>query len=374
MNSNSISVRAFMVLVIMFTIGTSILIAPAGLALLGHQDAWMSSIIGIAANGVFLVLYIALEKQGRDKSIIELSLSAFGKWIGGLLGFAFIAFFHLLAALMVGDLGFFLTTQIVPETPIEVLQLLFVIVVLFAARAGAVVYARAAEIFFPLLVCMFILLILSMIPIMDHRNFLPMLEFGVKPVLKGSFSYIGLQETVVLLMLYPYVNKTGGRNKAMAIGLLIGGIFLVVTTVCCIGVMGASVTANQQFPAYVLAKKISIGHFLERIEGVMMFIWVLTIAVKVIITFDAAARGLAQLTRAKDSRPFILPMGFGLIVLSLICYPNSVFVNNFLAKNWTPFALIFMLFIPLLLLVVLAVKNHFEESKLSNPTAETEDY
>ncbi|WP_042166502.1 GerAB/ArcD/ProY family transporter [Paenibacillus gorillae] len=352
-----LNVRTFTILVIFFMIGTSILITPAGLAYEAKQDAWIAAILGVLLDAMLAYLYVALGERFGQKTLIQLCISAFGKWIGALFALSYIVFFLLLASLMVGDLGFFMTTQIMPETPIEILQILFVIIVVAVIRGGMTVYSRAAEIFLPLMIFMFGLLILSMIHIVDYRNFQPILEFGVKPVIKGGYSFYGLQETVVLLMLYPYVKRTGNRRNAFVGGVLIGGLVLIITTACCIGVMSYAVTSNQLYPAYVLAKKISIGHFLERIEGVMMFIWIISIIIKVVITFDAAVIGTAQLCKLKESKPIVVPMGFSLVVIALLCYPNTIFIKDFLSRNWSPFATMFMVFVPLLLLLVLSLRK-----------------
>ncbi|MFF2091371.1 endospore germination permease [Paenibacillus sp. NPDC058174] len=352
-----ITVRTYTILVILFMIGTSILITPAQLAHEAKQDAWIAAIFGIVLNSLLALLYVSLGERFGQKTLIELCIAAFGKWIGALLALCYIGFFLLLASLMVGDLGFFMTTQIMPETPIEILQILFVILVVAVIRGGIAVYSRAAEIFLPLMIFMFSLLIISMLHIIDYRNFQPMLEFGLKPVIRGGYSFFGLQEIIVLMMLYPYVKRSGNRRNAFVGGVLVGGVVLIITTACCIGVMSFLVTSNQLYPAYVLAKKISIGHFLERIEGVMMLIWVISIMIKVVITFDAAVLGLSQVCKLKESKPIVIPMGFGMIVLALLSYPNTIFVQDFLSKIWSPFATIFMVFVPLLLLLALSVRK-----------------
>ncbi|QGG57488.1 GerAB/ArcD/ProY family transporter [Paenibacillus sp. B01] len=350
--NTSISARGFAVLTVYFMIGTSILIAPAGLALAAKQDAWMAALFGVGLNIALVALYAALGKLRQHESLVQMCVSALGRWAGGLLGLAFVAFFYLLASLMIGDLGYFLTTQNLPETPIEVLQLLFVLLAVYAVRLGKSAYSRAAELFFPFLLLLFTLLVLTTLPRIDPRNFEPLLEFGLRPIVKGGINLFALQEMIVLLMLYPYVRRAAGRSGAMIGGTVLGGIVLVVTTAASIGVLCAGVTANQLFPAYALAKNISIGHFLERIEGMIIFIWVLSILIKIVITFDATLIGLGQLFGLRSTLALTLPLGVGMVVVAQLCYPNTVFVQDFLSKNWTPFASIFLVFAPLLLYAV----------------------
>ncbi|ULL18787.1 spore gernimation protein [Paenibacillus sp. H1-7] len=349
-NKEIINMRTFTILVAFFTVGTSILITPSGLAHEAKQDAWLACIAGIAANLLLAYLYIVLGKRSGGLTLVQFSEHVLGKWIGKAVSLVFILFFYLLASLMVGDLGYFLTSQILQETPIEVLQLLFILIVVVTVRSGFIVYTRAAVFFFPWMIALFLLLILPLIPKVNVKQFLPVLEFGVKPIARGGFTFQGLQETVVLFMFYPYVHKLKGHWNGFISGVLIGGAILLATTIGSIAVLGVSLTANQLFPAYTLAKTMSIGHFLERVEGIMILIWVLSIFFKIVLTFHAALSGLAQLANVKDEKPFVVPLALGLVVLSLMCYPNTIYINEYLSKNWSPFSLIFTLLLPLLLL------------------------
>ncbi|MFB9756173.1 endospore germination permease [Paenibacillus hodogayensis] len=359
-----LEVRTFTVLVIFFTIGTSILIAPSGLAAEAKQDGWLGCIIGIALNLLVVLLYVVLAERYPGLSLVQYCEAVLGRWLGKAAGLLFVAFFYLLASLMIGDLGFFLASQIMPETPMEVVQILFIIVVGLAVRAGLAVYSRAAEIFFPWLLLLLAVLIVPLVPKLQLHNVTPVLEYGIKPVLKSGFSLFGLQETVVMLMIYPLVSKGKGRIRGLVLGTAIGGFVLFIITLWSIAVLGASLSANQLFPAYTLAKNINIGHFLERVEGVMIFIWILSIFVKIAITFHSVALGTAQLFRVSDEKPFVWPLALGMLAISLICYPNTIYVKDFLAKNWTPFAIVFMVLLPVLLLCMSMIRGH--DAKKSN--------
>ncbi|QJC53180.1 hypothetical protein HGI30_17455 [Paenibacillus albicereus] len=47
----------------------------------------------------------------------------------------------------------------------------------------------------------------------------------------------------------------------------------------------------------------------------------------------------------------------GMVVVAEMSYPDTVFVQDFLSKNWTAFASIFLLYVPLLLYVVLRFRG-----------------
>ncbi|TDG00358.1 GerAB/ArcD/ProY family transporter [Paenibacillus piri] len=345
----TINRRSFAVLVTFFMTGTSILITPSGLAISAKQDAWVACLIGIGMNLATGLLYVLLGQRLGGQTLVQFCESTLGKWLGKAVSAGFVLFFYLLASLMVGDLGYFVTSQIMQETPMEVLQMLFMIVVVMAVRSGFIVYTRAALVFFPWLLLLFLVLIVPLAPKFQFRNFMPFLEYGFKPVLHGAFTFWSLQELIVMLMFYPLVAGASVRRNGFATGILIGGAILLLTTIGSIAVLGQKLTANQLFPAYTLAKNISIGHFLERVEGIMISIWVLSIFLKIVLTFHAALIGFVQLLNLKSEKPLIAPLALGMIVLSLMCYPNTIYVNDYLGKNWGPFSSMFTLFLPLAL-------------------------
>jgi len=345
-----ISIRAFTILTFFFMIGTSILIAPGGLAVDAKQDAWLACAVGVIINLALVWLYVLLGERHYSETLL-------GKWAGKLVGLLFLLFCYLLASLLVGDMGYFMTSQIMPETPIEVLQVLFMVTVVVVVRQGMKGYAMASEILFIWIVILIFVFIAPLVPVFDHRRMLPVMEYGAKPVLKGAGHFFGLQEMSVLLMIYPFVSSGKGRKNAFLLGTALGGLVLIVTTLGSIGVLGDDLTANNIYPVYTLAKNIKLGRFVERIEGLMIFIWVCTIFVKTTLVFHATVIGSSQLTGIKDQRVFLWPLAMGMIVVSLACYTSIIYIQYAISIYWAPFASLFLLFIPGLLLLVSLIRR-----------------
>ncbi|SFK82462.1 spore germination protein KB [Paenibacillus sp. 1_12] len=357
-SKETIKARSFMNLVIMFAVGTSILIAPSGLVTDAKQDAWMASILGIFINILLVLLYTTLGNRYPNKTFVEYCIISLGPWIGKIISLLFVGFCYILASLMLGDVGMFLTSQIMPDTPMEILKIIFTFVIIMAVRAGLKVYTHAVEIFIIWMLGLFILLILPSIPKFHFDQLYPLLEFGIKPVFKGAYNFLVLQEMFVLLMFYPYVSAGAKERKNSFIkGMGIGGSLIIIMTLSSILVLGPALTANQLFPAYALAKHINIGEFLERIESLMMFLWILSIFVKITLTFHATVLGIAQIFKIKDEKPFIWPLAIGMIVLSSMCYPNTIFVIHLLSHSWAAFSLTFMLVLPLLVFSVSLIRG-----------------
>lgn len=369
LEKGKIGVRQFTVLVMIFTIGSSILVAPAGLASVAKQDAWIAAILGVGMSMFFVWLYNTLGKQFPNRTLAEYSEQILGKWVGKTVSLLFVSYFFILAALLLREIGDFMTTQIIPETPIQSIHIIFLGIVIMGTRIGLEPLSRASEIFFPWIIGLLFFLMIALTPEIDFRKMEPILEEGMKPVLRATFPFLGLPflELVVFLMIFPYVNRTKEAGKAFFIGTLIGGIILILITMLTIFVLGPDFAARQMYPSYVLAKKINIADFLQRMEVIMAGIWFLTIFFKLTICFYASALGLAQTLKLRDYRILTFPLGMILVVLSLVASPHIVYFHTFIKEIWTPYSLTYGLFFPLILLGVTVIRKKYGNDTKTEP-------
>ncbi|PLR79099.1 spore gernimation protein [Bacillus sp. V3-13] len=354
LENGQISVRQFTVLTILFMLGPAILFSPSVLAAEAKQDAWMAAALGVGIGLLFVWLYTTIGNRFPGMTLVEYCEEILGKWLGKIVALLYFSFFFILAALLLRNIGDFVTVQIMPETPIEVIHIMFLSVVVMGTRLGLEPIARAGEILMPWTIIFFLIVVFSIIPQIDFQKIQPVFEGGIKPVIRGSLSVVAFPylETVIMLMLYPFVNSINKVRKAFFTGSLIGGIVIIIITALCILVLGADYTARNLYPSFVLARKIDIADFLQRVEAIVAGMWFITIFFKLTICFYASVLGLAQTFKLKEYRPLTLPLGMILVVLSIIVSPNMVYFQTLLSKIWFPYTLTFGFFLPLLLLVV----------------------
>jgi len=274
LDNGKISSRQFSVLVALYIIGSAILNIPALLAISAKHDAWIAAIVAMTVGLLVLPLYIHLGNRFSHVTFTWYTEKVMGKWLGRMIALLFfVSFPFLIAILSLRNLGDFMTTQILQDTPIQAIHIIFMIVIIMGVRLGLEPFARAVEIFFPLVIVILLILVVLISPQVKFENVQPLLEEGFKPVLKSALTFIAypLLEPIILIILFPFIKRTERNGMALFIGTFIGGIVLVVITTLTILVLGSN-TANIAFPSYTLAKRISIGHFLERIEVIMAVI------------------------------------------------------------------------------------------------------
>ncbi|QDQ02889.1 GerAB/ArcD/ProY family transporter [Lysinibacillus fusiformis] len=360
MEKEIISSRQFTIITLLYSIGTAILIIPASIAKDVKQDAWIVATVGVLLSLLLVKLFVSLGKKTPNLTFVEANEKILGKFFGKFTSIGFIILTFLSAGELLYFIGIFMKTEVMPETPTTAFALLFSLIIIFATYLGIEIFARSAEILFPLFMFIFIVFVVCISPEIKIENIQPVFEASSKSILLSIFTFMSIFSfpMVVLLMIFPsVVNVQKSAQKGFYIGAIVGGIVLIIIIALSILVLGASNTSQRAFPSYALAQRISIGNFLQRIEIIMAFMWITSIYIRTFIYFYASVIGIAQILKIKDHRPLILPLGMIFIVLSQIVHPNIVHSNNYNKEIWPIFSSVFAIFLPLLLLFVAKLRK-----------------
>lgn len=368
MDNQTITPRQFMFLVILFTVGSSILIVPTPLTANAKQDAWISISLSVGVGLILIFFYNHIATLMKGQTFVQATISVFGNWFGRIILFFYLSFLYVLASLVLRNIGDFMTTQIIPETPLQFTHILFLIVVIWGAYLGIEVLGRTSEMFMPWIVFLLIFLTITLIPQMKTENLQPLFGDGIMAIMTTSSFVVGtpLLEMVTFFMILPYVKESKTKKRAWLLGTFIGGAILTFITLLCILVLGSDITALNTYPSYKLAQKINIAGFLEGLEIIVAIIWMLTIFFKMAILYYSTTVGVAQFLTMDDHRPLLLPLGMGMVVLSIIAYPDVAYFETFINETWFPYAFTHGLIIPVIVWIGLLFKRKKQNQTQKN--------
>ncbi|MNB85227.1 Spore germination protein B2 [compost metagenome] len=366
--TTGISALQFFILTFGLTIGMSILVTPSGMAHIAREDAWIASLISMLINLLMVILYIALARLYPGQTLYEILESVTGKWPGKLLTLAYLFYFISLIGTLLGNLGFFVSGEVMPETPPEVVQIIFLIAAIISARKGIIILARVGELFFPWVVVLLLILVLALIPQIEWNYIKPVLEDGWMPVLQAGLQASIFQEVIVLMVFLPLVRQNKPRERAYFLGIAAGDLVLSAIVLLSVLVLGIEQTENSTFPAYALAKTINIGNILQRVEGILITIWILTYFIKISVLFLSMLQGLRSIFGLKRHNHLIYPLAALFMIIAWNTYINTVYVNDIIATVWMKFASLFLLVIPAILYVTALVRVKLLKQKKPEPS------
>jgi len=348
-----ISSRQLTILAILITVGDSILILPSIPLHEAKRDAWMSAILGLALGLLVVLLFVSAAKINNKLTLIELNKKILGSWIGNSLSLLFLGYVLLSISAYLREVGDFAISQVMPDTPIQAIEILLLLIVIMGVRLGLETFSRVAELWFPGYIMLSFVLIFTLVPTIDLNKIQPIFDQGFKPILRGTIACIALpfMELVIFMMIFPSVNKPNEIKRGMFLGALLGGILLIIAVTLVILVVGAEPSANSIYPSYDAVKRISVGEFFQRVEATFALMWIVTVYYKITLYFYAFVKGMSQLLMLKNDRMLTLPTSMIIIVLSLVIAPNISYYDNFTAKYWPYLDLTFCVFLPILLLI-----------------------
>ncbi|KPN97240.1 endospore germination permease [Lysinibacillus sp. ZYM-1] len=360
MEKEIISSRQFTIITFLLSIGTAILIVPSSIASSSKQDAWIAASIGVVLSLLVVKLFLTLGDQTPTLNFIEANEKLLGRFFGKITVVGFLSLTLFAGGELLYFIGAFMKTEVMPETPTLAFALLFIIIIMYATYLGLENFARSAEILFPMFVLIFIFFVVSITPQIKFENIQPIMEASKTSILYSIIRFISVFSfsLVMLLMIYPAsVNVQQSSKKGFYIGMLLGGFVLVTLITLSILVLGPANTASRTFPSYALAQRISIGNFLQRIEIIMAFMWIVSIFIRTFMYFYTTVVGIAQIMKLKDHRPLILPMGIIMVGLSQIVHPDIVHSNIYNDEIWPIYAFVCTILLPILLLIVAVIRN-----------------
>ncbi|KNH16495.1 spore gernimation protein [Priestia megaterium] len=354
-----LSAAQFRILVIFYSLGDTILVVPGSLTADSKQEAWIPAILGVGVGVLLVWMYIKLSSLYPNKTLIELNEAILGKWLGKFVSLLFVASTLLFCSQVLFYVGSFLTTRIIIQTPMLAVHILFMGIVIVGVRLGIETIARCAEILFPWFVIPFLILVFSIFPQIHYENLQPLLEVGVKPIIRSILVFTSITSLtfIVLLTVFPaHVAEPDQRNRAFFTGSLIGGGIMIIILLLGILVLGNTYTRIALYPSYELARRIEVADFLKNIEVIMAIMWFLSLYFKTSLYYYATVSGLAQILELKNYRILTLPLGIIAVTFSLIVYPSIPYEQTWDRDTWIPYSLLFGLFYPLGLLIVWKIR------------------
>ncbi|WGD64902.1 spore germination protein GerKB [Bacillus subtilis] len=363
MEKARISIRQLFVMIIIFELGSSLLITPGSMA---GRDAWIAVLLGCAIGLFLFYLYQGIYQCYPNSSPKEYMDDMLGTKLSWLFSFLYILYFAYIAARVLRDFGEMLLTFAYHDTPIIIVNALLMVVSIYAVRKGIEVLARVAELLFGVMYLLgaigLVLIIVS--GTIDPHNLKPVLANGISPILHSVFTqtmYVPFGEVVLFVMIFPILNDRKDVKKMGMIAMAISGLVVALTVAINISVLDVDLTLRSQFPLLSTIQTI-------KVEGFDVF-FMLTLIIggffKVSLYLYATVVGTSTLFKEKNLSQLAYPMGLGILILSLTIATNfSEHLNEGLnvvpLYIHLPFQLLFPLF---LFIVAVWKKKRREKSK-----------
>lgn len=341
-------------------LATGILLVPSITAAKAGRDMWLSPLWGSLAGVLTVYIAFQLNKFYPKETIIQYSKHIIGRILGKILGFVYLFFYLHVNGIIIREYGEFISGNFLLKTPSIIILASMTLVCAMAVRGGLEVISRSAQIFIPIVILLWIMVVVMLTMDLEPTNMLPIFENGLIPSLLGAAAPTAwFSEYILLAFLLPYLTD---RQKGLKWGMLsvFSVLFIMVVTNFVALFLFGEITADLVYPVMNAGKYISVAEFFEHLESVIMAIWITGTFIKISVFYYALALGTAQWLNLSEYKSVVLPLGLLLVLFADWSAPNLTQLKSLLGTSLVFYLLSIQLFIPSLLLFLVVVQRKFK--------------
>lgn len=266
-------------LYISVTLSTAVVFLPYLIAGESFQDSWISVLLGTAVALPFCLVGIALANRFPEKGLEEILETILGKILGKVFGVIYAILFLYVSALVIRQLEEFFLLAIMPETPALAFRVLYVLVLALGVYEGTLAILRTNVYVVPVGIVVVGLVVVLATTKMEFFNLTPVFTINLEGILRGGFLVLGwlLQFPLIILIFFKYLETAKLKPRIRLEGILsvvVVGLAMVAGAVGSIAIFGPRQTATMLYPAFSMARVISVGGFVEHVEITFVAVWV----------------------------------------------------------------------------------------------------
>lgn len=336
-----------------------------------HLDAWLTYLLPSLYALLIGLVFTQLARRFPRMHLFEINMTVFGRWIGTCVNLIIIV--HLWMALMrdLRSFGKFIGTILLPNTPQEILVLLFVLLLAFYGRTSIEVVGRVNDLFFPFFFLMFLLLPFLLSNELDRHLIQPVLNVAPVKYLYANVLGIGWFGDILVAGAFLHTIWSSKQiRSAFRHGTLIAALLLTLSLLMQLLVLGPVIPGHMLYPNYSLVQHIHITDFLDRIDLFILSIWYPITACKAILIYLAMLTGVSSLLKERDYTSINSPISLLLLLTTLLAFESTTDIFSF--GNFSS-PVIILGYQPLLLIALLVFMRKFpirEPQTEKSPTGE----
>lgn len=277
--------------------GTTFLPVASIVTGVSGRDGWMSVLPGLAVGIPYGLMVLSLMAKYPQKNLLQITESLLGKWLGKIIGILYIINSGYLGGLLLAQLGDIYESSIMPLVPIRIFYLGGLLLVFYLVISGIEVFARFAEVIFPLIVIALVLNIGLSIPRIEQGELMPILAEGIKPLVFGALKVMPFSLSYLLFIAGNISISTGEEEfKQLKTGVwravFLVGILDTLVALIQILVFGPNETIRLVYGLLVLGKMVEVSRTVAGVESIFLGVWLGSVIIKIAASFFQTIWGL----------------------------------------------------------------------------------
>ncbi|MDO4963034.1 MAG: endospore germination permease [bacterium] len=265
------------------------------------QDSWYIPILNIIPGIIFIFFLISLMNYEPNLPLTEKLKKLFNNKISNIMLISSVLFASFLGIVNYLNLGNFIQSQFLSNTPILAISIMFSIATYYVLSKGINAITRASTIFLYINIVLFLLSFISLIPQFRISNLMPFFNSSVKDNFNSLLNFYAFNITPIFMI--SIIPKSSIKNPKLKKTLLISFIFSAITLFIMIfstiSTFGYELSILYEYPEFHVLKNISIGGLSSRIESILVIQLLFDVFISHVIIIYFIANIIASIFKIK---------------------------------------------------------------------------
>lgn len=337
---------------------------------MANINSYISAIIGTILGIIPLLIFMYIMAHSKEKDIIDLNISLFGKKIGVVLNVVMNIVIIFMSIISLYNISQFVDIQYMPETESIYLKILILLPIAYAASKSIATITKISQIFLFTKIGFILVTVIGLLKSIDITLVYPIMKDGISSVFLGGVVYmIFLTYPLLLLAIIPknQIKEEKHQKKKILTMFLIANIFLIVRFFLVTVILGEDIIPMLRYPEYIILKKFKLFSLIERVENILALYFVFNNIMYQIVSFYFIITSLKKINvfnKIKNDNVYPYILATIILISATIIFKNTVQAANII-KNYVPYIIVGGVFVPVLITFFVLIWKRFSSFRNS---------
>ncbi len=305
---------------------------------------------------IFTYIICKLLKPFLGQDILDVSDYVGGRTLKTIIGILFILFFIITVSLSVSFFANFIKSVYFNSSPIVFILLFFLVPALFANKFGLKAISGVNLIFIPVIIFTLIFLLVFSSNNFNIERLFPLFGNSLfDTFVLGSTNIFAFSGLAYLYFMPSLLKDVKDFKKVSMVSIILSAICLIFSIISLMLSFPALSNTDETVSLYLLTRMIKFGYFIERLDAIFIFIWIISLISFLSLTFFYILKIFKKISKIEDSNELVYSLGF--ITLGNCLAFKNISIIKFLARVVCKYyALILIFGISFAILIIANIK------------------
>jgi len=319
---NQLTNRQVGMVISLSIISLKLFIFPSLISGYSQNDCYISVILSLAIEFVFILLVLWVMKKHPNKSLFEILQLKFGKWFPRILSAVLAVFFLGKSLVALKEVQNFLVQLLFEHITWWKFALPLLLLILYILNKSLRTFARSVQFFYWFVIAGAMLTVI--LPLQEVRfvNLLPFMANGFGPIIKGSFlTTFHFIDFFVLMILMGRVKYSDSTAKSIIKYTIFTYVFILLYFVVYVGLFG-TILVNEGLLVSDIPLYSNYPSTNGRLEWLSMIVWTIVLVYQSALMLICARETISYTTGIKNNAWLSVGMCALMGVVLYVAYLN----------------------------------------------------